>query len=72
MGYSHPVDGRSAGVTSVLDGQNIIKTQGIDKESRQYVEIRSKRKPEPYSAAAQTSLVIRQASVRSLQEIIEW
>ena len=38
------------GITSVLDGQNIIKVQGIDKEKvGQYAaEIRSKRKPEPY------------------------
>ena len=38
------------GVTSVLDGQNIIKIQGIDKEKvGQYAaEIRDKRKPEPY------------------------
>ena len=38
------------GITSVLDGQNIIKIQGIDKEKvGQYAaEIRGKRKPEPY------------------------
>ena len=38
------------GITSVLDGQNIIKVQGIDKERvGQYAaEIRDKRRPEPY------------------------
>ena len=51
LGYSHPVEMVDPeGVTSVLDGQNIIKIQGIDKEKvGQYAaEIRSKRKPEPY------------------------
>ena len=51
LGYSHPVEMEDPeGVTSVLDGQNIIKIQGIDKEKvGQYAaEIRSKRKPEPY------------------------
>ena len=51
LGYSHPVEMVDPeGVTSVLDGQNIIKIQGIDKEKvGQYAaEIRGKRKPEPY------------------------
>ena len=51
LGYSHPVETVDPeGITSVLDGQNIIKVQGIDKEKvGQYAaEIRSKRKPEPY------------------------
>jgi len=51
LGYSHPVEMEDPeGVTSVLDGQNIIKIQGIDKEKvGQYAaEIRGKRKPEPY------------------------
>ena len=51
LGYSHPVEMVDPeGITSVLDGQNIIKVQGIDKEKvGQYAaEIRSTRKPEPY------------------------
>lgn len=51
LGYSRPVEMVDPeGITSVLDGQNIIKVQGIDKEKvGQYAaEIRSKRKPEPY------------------------
>ena len=51
LGYSHPVEMVDPeGITSVLDGQNIIKVQGIDKERvGQYaVEIRDKRRPEPY------------------------
>ena len=51
LGYSHPVEMEDhEGITSVLDGQNIIKIQGIDKEKvGQYAaEIRGKRKPEPY------------------------
>ena len=51
LGYSHPVEMVDPeGITPVLDGQNIIKVQGIDKEKvGQYAaEIRSKRKPEPY------------------------
>ena len=51
LGYSHPVEMVDPeGVTSVLDGQNIINIQGIDKEKvGQYAaEIRDKRKPEPY------------------------
>ena len=51
LGYSHPVEMEDPeGVTTVLDGQNIIKVQGIDKEKvGQYAaEIRGKRPPEPY------------------------
>ena len=51
LGYSHPVEMEDPeGVTTVLDGQNIIKVQGIDKEKvGQYAAvIRSKRSPEPY------------------------
>ena len=51
LGYSHPVEMVDPeGITSVLDGQNIIKVQGIDKERvGQYAaEIRDKRRPEPY------------------------
>ena len=51
LGYSHPVEMVDPeGITSVLDGQNIIKVQGIDKErDGQYAaEIRDKRRPEPY------------------------
>ena len=51
LGYSHPVEMEDPeGITFVLDGQNIIKIQGIDKEKvGQYAaEIRGKRKPEPY------------------------
>ena len=48
LGYSHPVEMVDPeGITSVLDGQNIIKVQGIDKERvGQYAaEIRDKRRP---------------------------
>ncbi len=51
LGYSHPVEMQDPdGITSVLEGQNIIKIQGIDKEKvGQYAaEIRDKRRPEPY------------------------
>ena len=51
LGYSHPVEMVDPdGITSVLEGQNIIKVQGIDKERvGQYAaEIRDKRRPEPY------------------------
>ena len=51
LGYSHPVEMVDPeGITSVLDGQNIIKVQGIDKERvGQYAaEIRDKRRREPY------------------------
>ena len=51
LGYSHPVELTDPeGLTSVVEGQNIVKVQGIDKEKvGQYAaEIRGKRKPEPY------------------------
>ncbi len=51
LGFSHPVVMRDPeGVESVLDGQNKITVQGIDKEKvGQYAaEIRDKRRPEPY------------------------
>ena len=51
LGYSHPVEMEDPeGLLTVLDGQNIIKVQGIDKEKvGQYAaEIRDKRRPEPY------------------------
>ena len=51
LGYSHPVEMEDPeGVTTVLDGQTVIKVQGIDKEKvGQYAAvIREKRPPEPY------------------------
>ncbi len=51
LGYSHPVVMIDPeGVTTVVEGQNVIKVQGIDKEKvGQYAaEIRDKRGPEPY------------------------
>ena len=51
LGYSHPVEMEDPeGLETVLDGQNIIVVQGIDKEKvGQYAaEIRAKRAPEPY------------------------
>jgi len=51
LGYSHPVEIEDPeGLTSVVEGQNIIKIQGIDKEKvGQYAAvIRDKRGPEPY------------------------
>ena len=51
LGYSHPVELTDPeGLTSVVEGQNIVKVQGIDKEKvGQYAaEIRDKRRPEPY------------------------
>ena len=51
LGYSHPVEMIDPeGITTVLDGQNIIKVQGIDKEKvgQFAAEIRDKRRPEPY------------------------
>ena len=51
LGYSHPVEMIDPeGVETVLDGQNKIIVQGIDKEKvGQYAaEIRDKRRPEPY------------------------
>ena len=55
LGYSHPVEMEDPeGVTTVLEGQNIIKVQGIDKEKvGQYAaNIREKRQPEPYKGKA--------------------
>ncbi len=51
IGYSHPVEMEDPeGITSVLDGERIIKVQGIDKErvGQFAAEIRDKRRPEPY------------------------
>ena len=51
FGYSHPVEMTDPeGVTTTLEGQNIIIVSGIDKEKvGQYAaEIRDKRRPEPY------------------------
>jgi large subunit ribosomal protein L6 len=51
LGYSHPVEMTDPeGITTVVEGQNIIKVQGIDKEKvgQFAAEIRGKRGPEPY------------------------
>ena len=51
LGYSHPVEMIDPeGLETVLEGQNKITVQGIDKEKvGQYAaEIRDKRRPEPY------------------------
>ena len=51
LGYSHPVEMTDPeGVTTTLEGQNIIIVSGIDKEKvGQYAaDIRDKRRPEPY------------------------
>ena len=51
LGYSHPVEMIDPeGITTVVEGTNIIKVQGIDKEKvgQLAAEIRSKRGPEPY------------------------
>ena len=51
LGYSHPVEMTDPeGVTTTLEGQNIIIVSGIDKEKvGQYAaEIRDQRRPEPY------------------------
>ncbi len=51
LGYSHPVEMEDPeGITTVMDGTNIIKVQGIDKEKvgQFAAEIRFKRPPEPY------------------------
>lgn len=51
LGYSHPVEMTDPeGIEAVLEGQNVIIVQGIDKEKvGQYAaEIRDKRRPEPY------------------------
>ena len=51
LGYSHPVImDDPEGITSTVEGQNVIIVSGIDKEKvGQYAaEIRAKRGPEPY------------------------
>ena len=51
LGYSHPVEMVDPeGVTTTLEGHNVIIVSGIDKEKvGQYAaEIRDKRRPEPY------------------------
>ena len=51
LGYSHPVImDDPEGITSTVEGQNVIIVSGIDKEKvGQYAaEIREKRAPEPY------------------------
>ena len=51
LGYSHPVEMTDPeGVETVVEGQNKIVVNGIDKEKvGQYAaEIRDKRRPEPY------------------------
>ena len=51
LGYSHPVEMTDPeGVTTTLEGQNIIIVSGIDKEivGQYAAEIRDKRRPEPY------------------------
>ena len=51
LGYSHPVEMTDPeGLETVLEGQNKITVQGIDKEKvGQYAaEIRDTRRPEPY------------------------
>ncbi len=51
LGYSHPVEMEDPeGLETVLEGQNIIKVIGIDKEKvgQHAAEIRDKRRPEPY------------------------
>ena len=51
LGYSHPVEMIDPeGITTVVEGTNIIKVQGIHKEKvgQLAAEIRGKRGPEPY------------------------
>lgn len=51
LGYSHPVTMKDPeGLTSTVEGQNVIIVSGIDKEKvgQFAAEIRSKRPPEPY------------------------
>ncbi len=51
LGYSHPVEMVDPeGITTELEGQNIIFVKGIDKEKvgQHAAEIRAKRGPEPY------------------------
>ena len=51
LGYSHPIDMEDPeGITTTVEGTNIIKVEGIDKEKvgQHAAEIRGKRGPEPY------------------------
>ncbi len=51
LGYSHPVEMVDPeGITTELEGQNVIFVKGIDKEKvgQHAAEIRAKRGPEPY------------------------
>jgi len=51
LGYSHPVEMTDPeGIETAVEGQNIIKVRGIDKEKvgQFAAEIRGKRGPEPY------------------------
>ena len=51
LGYSHPVEMTDPeGVETTLEGANVIYVRGIDKEKvgQFAVEIRDKRRPEPY------------------------
>jgi len=51
LGYSHPVEMEDPeGVEAVVEGQNVIRVKGIDKEKvgQFAAEIRDKRRPEPY------------------------
>ena len=51
LGYSHPIDMVDPeGITTTVEGNNIIKVEGIDKEKvgQHAAEIRGKRGPEPY------------------------
>jgi large subunit ribosomal protein L6 len=51
LGYSHPVEMEDPeGITTTLEGQNVIIVSGIDKEKvgQHAAEIRDKRRPEPY------------------------
>ena len=51
LGYSHPVEMTDPdGITTTVEGTNIIKVEGIDKEKvgQFAAQIREKRLPEPY------------------------
>lgn len=51
LGYSHPVEMEDPeGIETVVEGTNVIKVRGIDKEKvgQFAAEIRFKRPPEPY------------------------
>ena len=51
LGYSHPVEMEDPeGIETVVEGTNVIKVRGIDKEKvgQFAAEIRIKRPPEPY------------------------